>query len=102
MTLEATQDIITDSQKYIEERVVSKEGENDEVKRVNHSRTVSTLWLNALIHNLIPILAGQHLKNGQEGDGKGVEIRGGSPVREVECTAKELHAQQGKDQDKQK
>lgn len=45
---------------------------------------------------------GTHLKHGQHGDGKRVEVGGWCSIWKVECASKELHSQEGKDQNEKK
>ena len=91
----------SDGQENVEQSVIAKESENDKVQRVNHARAMSALRLDPLVHDFVPVFAGEHLEHGQKGDGEGVEIRGWRAVGEVEGSAKELHAQQGENEDEE-
>ena len=42
-----------------------------------------------------------HLEYSEQGAGDGVEVGGGAPLGEVEVPAKELHAEQGEDEDEE-
>ena len=47
-----------------------------------------------LVHDLVPVLAGEDLEDGEHGDGEGVEVGGRDAVGEAEGAAEELHAGQ--------
>ena len=44
-----------------------------------------------LVHDLVPVLAGEDLEDGEHGDGEGVEVGGRDAVGEAEGAAEELH-----------
>ena len=90
------------SEEHVEEGVVTEQGEDNEVEGVDHAVTDPTLGDDAVVHHLVPVLASQHLEDGEEGDHEGVEVGVGRPVREVEGTAEELHPQQGEYEDEEK
>ena len=92
----------SDGEEDVEEGVVAEEGEDDEVERVDHAVADAPLGHDPVVHHLVPVLARQHLEDGEEGDHEGVEIGVRRPVREVEGTAEQLHPQQGEDQDEEK
>ena len=46
--------------------------------------------LTYLVHDLVPVLAGEDLKNCEHGNGEGVEVGGRVAVRETEGASKEL------------
>ena len=50
-----------DGQEDVQEGVVAEQGQDDEVERVNHSGSVAPLGLDALVHHLVPVFAGQDL-----------------------------------------
>ena len=50
-----------DGQEDVEQGVVAEQGQDDEVEGVDHSGSVPALGLDALVHDLVPVLAGQHL-----------------------------------------
>ena len=54
-----------------------------------------------LVHDLVPVLAGEDLEDGEKRGDDRVEVGGGSPLREVEASAEELHAEQGEDEDEE-
>ena len=54
-----------------------------------------------LVHDLVPVLAGEDLEDGEHGDGEGVEVGGRVAVREAEGAAEELHAEQRGDEDEE-
>ena len=54
-----------------------------------------------MVHDLVPVLAGEDLEDGEHGDGEGVEVGGRVAVREAEGAAEELHAEQRRDQDEE-
>ena len=46
---------------------ISKQNQNDEIKRVNHSLTIGTaLWNDSVVHNFIPIFTCKYLKTRKE------------------------------------
>ena len=92
----------SDGKEDVEEGVVTEEGEDDEVERVDHAVADPPLGHDPVVHHLVPVLARQHLEDGEEGDHEGVEIGVRRPVREVEGTAEQLHPQQSEDQDEEK
>ena len=92
----------SDGEEDVEEGVVTKEGEDNEVERVDHAVADPALGDDPVVHHLVPVLASQHLEDGEEGDDEGVEIGVRRPVREVEGTAEQLHPQQGEDEDEEK
>ncbi len=90
-------------QEDVQQCVVAEQYQNDEVHRVDHAALVdAALRLDRLVHHLVPVLAGENLKDGQQGNGKGVEVGRRRLVLEVEGAAEELHAEQGKDEDEEK
>ena len=52
-----------DGQEDVEQGVVAEEREDDEVERVDVARSVASLGLYALIHDLVPVLARENLNN---------------------------------------
>lgn len=52
----------SDSQENVEQCVVAKQGEEDEVARVDEAGASATLRLDAQVHDLVPILTSQDLK----------------------------------------
>ena len=62
---------------------------------------MTSLWLNALIHDLVPVLARQYLEYRQQGDGEGVEIGRWRSIGKVKGASEQLHAQEGKDENEQ-
>lgn len=62
---------------------------------------MTALRHDSIIHDFVPIFAGQYLKNGQQSDRERIEIRWWRPVREIELATKQLHSQKGKDQNEQ-
>lgn len=62
---------------------------------------MSSLRLDTEVHNFIPILSSQDLKDCQQSYWERVEVRWRRSVWKVELTAEQLHAQQGKDQNEQ-
>ena len=50
-----------DGQEDVEEGVVAEQGQDDEVERVNHSGSMAPLGLDALVHHLVPVFAGEDL-----------------------------------------
>ena len=50
-----------DGQEDVEQGVVAEEREDDEVEAVDHPGAVAALGLDPLVHDLVPVLAGQHL-----------------------------------------
>ena len=93
--------VYSDGEEDVEEGVVPKEGEDNEVERVDHAVADPALGDDAVVHHLVPVLASQHLEHGEEGDDEGVEVGVRRPLREVEGTAEQLHPQQGEDQDEE-
>ena len=82
---------------------------------------VDTLWLDAVVHNLIPILASKdlnkvvklglspqllslktNLKDGEHCNGKRVKIWSGCSKLKVKCSAKKLHPKQCKNENEEK
>ena len=59
--LQATSSL-TNGQEHVEQCVVSEEREDDEVQRVDHPRSVPALGDDAVVHDLVPVLAGQDLE----------------------------------------
>ena len=85
----------SDGEEDVEEGVVTKEGQDNEVERVDHAVADPTLGLDPVVHHLVPVLASQHLEHGEEGDHEGVEVGVRRSVREVEGSTEQLHPQQG-------
>ena len=52
-----TQRVHSNGQEHVEQGVIAEHGQKYEVKRINQTRTSTPLGLDALIHDLIPILA---------------------------------------------
>ena len=50
------------SEKDVEQSIVTKECKNDKIERVYHPRAMPTLRLDSMIHNFIPIFSSQNLK----------------------------------------
>ena len=50
-----------DGQEDVEKGVVAEQGQDDEVERVNHSGSMAPLGLDALVHHLVPVFAGEDL-----------------------------------------
>ena len=50
-----------DGQEYVEQGVVAEECEDDEIEGVDHSGAMAALRLDALVHHLVPVFAGQNL-----------------------------------------
>lgn len=62
---------------------------------------MTALRLDAVVHHLVPVLAREYLKHRQQCDRERIEIRRRCAALKVELTAKQLHAQQCKDQNEQ-
>lgn len=63
---------------------------------------MTALGLDALVHDLVPVLAGEDLEDGEQRDRECVEVGRWGAFGKVKLAAKQLHAQQGKDQNEQK
>jgi len=59
--LRVRQVVNSDGQEDVEQGVVAEERQYDEVERVNHSGSMTTLRLDALVHHLVPVFTGQDL-----------------------------------------
>lgn len=82
---------------YIQYKVIKNDSQ-----RIDHSTVpMTTLRLDAVVHHLVPILAGEDLEYGEQCDRERIEVRRGRTGIEIKLSAEQLHAQQGKDQDEQ-
>lgn len=71
------------------------------LQRVDHSLAVSSLWLDSVVHDFVPILAGQNLKDREQSDRERVEVRWRRSLGKVELAAEQLHAEQCENQNEQ-
>jgi hypothetical protein len=79
----------------------SGSAETSHSQRIEHSLLVSALRLDAKIHDLVPILAGENLKDGQQCDRECVEVCRWCAIGKVKLSTEQLHAEQCKDENEQ-
>ena len=60
------------------------------MSHMNHMECIFLGCVTHLVHDLVPVLAGEDLEDGEHGDGEGVEVGGRDAVGEAEGAAEEL------------